>query len=191
MSGQQKTTLVRPDLNADAGRVVVLVTASRSWRTSREMGVGPAFGWVAGEFGRHLIRTGLGGPSMDWGRVLVRHGAARGGDTHLARVAGAWGMTLDPHPVTDEDWATCGDGCKPGHRVQRRDGSSYCPGAGTRRNQRMVDLGAAVCLGFPRGLGWSGTRHCMAAAARAGIRVVDWPSDGLELITPNHATVDG
>lgn len=166
-------------------QLVVLVTASRSWTGSRAMGVGAAYAWVAGEYG--LITHGEAGHRMDWSLITIRHGAARGGDTHLARVAGAWGMTLDPHPVTKQDWeAPCGTGCEPGHRKVRRDGSTYCPGAAARRNQRMVGLGADVCVGFPMGAGWSGTRHCMTIAGRAGIRVVDWARDGAALLTASQ-----
>lgn len=47
--------------------------------------------------------------------------------------------------------------------------------AGNFRNQRMVSLGANVCVGAP--LGGSkdspGTRDCMARARRAGIPVID------------------
>jgi hypothetical protein len=42
--------------------------------------------------------------------------------------------------------------------------------AGPIRNQYMVDLGADVCLAFPLPDS-RGTRHCMAAADRAGIPV--------------------
>lgn len=50
------------------------------------------------------------------------------------------------------------------------DWDRYGKSAGPRRNQHMVDLGADVCLAFPLGES-RGTRHCMEAARRAGIRV--------------------
>jgi hypothetical protein len=156
--------------------LVVLVTASRTWRSSRDMGVGPAFGYIVERFAPHLLTQGDHGPRMDWGQVLVRHGAARGGDRHLARCATAWGMQVKSHPVTTRDWATCTPGCRPGHRRRRQDGQEYCPDAGGRRNQDMVDLGADVCLGFPWGPSRSGTRDCMTRATQAGIPVVDWPT---------------
>lgn len=42
--------------------------------------------------------------------------------------------------------------------------------AGPIRNQHMVDLGADICLAFPLPES-RGTRHCMTAAAKAGIPV--------------------
>lgn len=58
-------------------------------------------------------------------------------------------------------------------------------GAGLKRNQKMVDLGADVCLAFPTiCVGGKkncspeshyshGTAHCMEAARKAGIKVVN------------------
>lgn len=45
--------------------------------------------------------------------------------------------------------------------------------AGPIRNQQMVDLGADVCLAFPLGES-RGTRHCMKAAEKAGIKVINY-----------------
>lgn len=45
--------------------------------------------------------------------------------------------------------------------------------AGPIRNQQMVDLGADVVLAFPLGES-RGTRHCMAAAEKAGIPVISY-----------------
>lgn len=44
-------------------------------------------------------------------------------------------------------------------------------GAGPMRNQRMVDLGADLCIAFPQGES-RGTRDCMRRARAAGIPVV-------------------
>jgi hypothetical protein len=44
--------------------------------------------------------------------------------------------------------------------------------AGFIRNQQMVNRGADVCLAFPLGES-RGTRHCMAAATKAGIPVIN------------------
>lgn len=44
-------------------------------------------------------------------------------------------------------------------------------GAGFIRNQRMVDLGADVCLAFVEGAS-RGTRDCMKRAGQAGIPLV-------------------
>lgn len=45
--------------------------------------------------------------------------------------------------------------------------------AGPVRNIQMVELGAAVCLAFPRGES-RGTRHCMRIASEAGIEVLEY-----------------
>jgi hypothetical protein len=61
-----------------------------------------------------------------------------------------------------------------GWEVERHpaDWDRHGKAAGPIRNQEMVDLGADVCLAFPLGES-RGTRHCMAAAKRAGIPVVE------------------
>lgn len=95
------------------------------------------------------------------GLLTVVHGAAAGADTF----AGCWAairghetnrVAVEPHPA---EWHI------------------YGKSAGPMRNQEMVDLGADVCLAFPKGDS-RGTRHCMTAAAHAGIPVYDasvWP----------------
>lgn len=71
----------------------------------------------------------------------------------------------EPHPA---DWERdCDQRCR--HKP-RKPGES-CKSAGPLRNQHMVDLGAYKCIAAPIGDGWSGTRDCMARAARAGIPV--------------------
>lgn len=53
-------------------------------------------------------------------------------------------MQVERHPA---NWTgPCGEECTPGHRRQNRYGGSYCPAAGNRRNQEMVDAGANLCL---------------------------------------------
>jgi hypothetical protein len=101
-------------------------------------------------------------------------------------IAAAWAEANRPHGVVPEphaaNWDLCGPGCPPSptHRRVRRPGDrvhpgtapTYCPGAGPRRNDEMVALGAAMALAAPDPNGpSSGTRHCMAAAASAGIPV--------------------
>lgn len=98
----------------------------------------------------------------------VVHGDADGADRLLAEMAEARGLTTEAHAA---DWAgPCRDTCRPGHRRNRRDGSTYCPAAGNYRNQFMVDLGADVCLAFPIGES-TGTRDCMRRAKKAAIPV--------------------
>lgn len=45
--------------------------------------------------------------------------------------------------------------------------------AGPIRNQKMVDLGADICLAFPLGES-PGTRDCMRRARKAGVTVMDY-----------------
>jgi hypothetical protein len=146
----------------------ILITGSRDWRDKRA--IADALRWA--------ITTRQPRPTKH--QVTIVHGAARGADTLAGEIAASWGVHVEDYPVTRADWdAPCTPQCQPGHRRARRDGSTFCPSAGNRRNQRMVDLGADVCLGFPKDAEWSGTRDCMSRAAKAGIRVVDWPNEHL------------
>lgn len=103
--------------------------------------------------------------------ILVQ-GGARGVD----RFARTWARehALFGYMVFEEEypakWSECDPSCPPGHRRRRRDGTDYCPIAGHRRNQRMVDLGADTCLAF-RYQQSGGTTDCMNRAAKAGIHV--------------------
>lgn len=81
--------------------------------------------------------------------VLVHGDCPTGADAIANEWAQRWGWDVEPHPA---DWETHGKA------------------AGPRRNQQMVDLGADICLAFPLPDS-RGTRHCMAAAGRAGIPV--------------------
>jgi hypothetical protein len=55
-----------------------------------------------------------------------------------------------------------------GHRRRNQRGELFCPTAGNRRNQAMVDAGADLCLAFihPRS---RGATHCAVTAIHAGI----------------------
>lgn len=96
-------------------------------------------------------------PSTD-GFVLV-HGAADGLDSLAASVAKEdFSLATEAHPA---DW---------------RPGGRFDPTAGFTRNQRMVDLGADLCLGFPlhpehaTGKNTSrGTWHCIHRASQAPV----------------------
>lgn len=125
----------------------ILVTGSRDW--TDPVPVRDALERAVTEF------STLGQP------VLV-HGAARGLDRLAERLWRELAANLrhlydgvdvlaepESHPAL---WA----------RYGRR--------AGPYRNQRMVDAGAVVCLGFPIGRS-PGTRDCMARAQLAGIPV--------------------
>lgn len=94
-------------------------------------------------------------PERSDGRLVIVHGAARGADT----LAGRWarlvpGATEEPHPA---DWAEHGKS------------------AGPRRNRKMAELGADLCLAFWDGES-TGTLHMIQTATKAGIpvRIVPW-----------------
>lgn len=98
------------------------------------------------------------------GPGLVVHGGARGLDTIAASVAKRLGWPTERHEVTSREWEEHG------------------PSAGHRRNQAMVDLGAAVCLAFPE-LRSRGTFDCAARAERAKIPLVWVLGEG---VTPEY-----
>lgn len=82
-------------------------------------------------------------------RITVVHGGASGADRLAGKLADEWGMNVEVHPA---EWGKHGKA------------------AGPIRNQKMVDLGADVCLAFPLADS-RGTKHCMMVASRAGIPV--------------------
>lgn len=91
-------------------------------------------------------------------RLVVVHGDARGADRIAAAIAADFPDRLEAeaHPAP---W-------------RRADGS--CDrSAGHRRNQQMVDAGAAVCLAFLHAPSAPnrGTESCVAKAVTAGIPV--------------------
>lgn len=135
----------------------VLVTGSRRWTDAEILGDALLECW------HDALQLGADG-------ITVVHGAAHGADS----LAGLWavanqglGVIAEPHPA---NWSSCAAECPPGHRRPRRDGTGYCPTAGHRRNQLMVDLGAAIAFAFPLGAS-TGTRDCIRRAERAGIEV--------------------
>lgn len=108
-------------------------------------------------------------------RLTVVHGKAHGGADMLAaawvhRWGGrGWPVREEPYPA---NWgADCVPECSPHHRQRRGDGSEYCPYAGFRRNQQMVDTRPDLCVGFWRNSS-SGTRDCIRRAEKAGIPVL-------------------
>jgi len=103
------------------------------------------------------------------GQVLtVVHGATRGADRLAGAIARARPdlFVEEQHPVLD--WGSKADG-------------TFDRVAGHRRNQRMVDAGAQVCLAFPaRDAKNAGTWSCVGKAKVAGIEVrvfFDRPAD--------------
>lgn len=127
----------------------VLVTGSRKW-TDRDA----VYRALDGQLEIACAEIGLPGLTVVHGDCAI--GADRLADEWVKdRRKSFWQVFLflaEPHPA---DW--------------ERHGKS----AGPIRNQQMVDLGADVCLAFPLGRS-PGTRHCMKAAERAGIPVINY-----------------
>lgn len=151
----------------------LLVTGSREWDHADSID----------EVLAHYVRQAFD----KGGRLTVVHGkCVKGADALAAtwvriRSRNGWPVTQEPHPA---NWnGPCGPTCRtgPDHR-QVKDGREWCPMAGNRRNQEMVDLGAAVCVGFWRN-GSSGTRNCMRAAEKAHIPVLKITWQERELVT--------
>ncbi|WP_408607374.1 hypothetical protein [Kitasatospora mediocidica] len=133
------------------------MTGSRSWSDADAVGSALLEAW------HDALQIGYDG-------IVVAQGTAPGADD----LADLWaighrglGVERDLFPAA---WGVCGLGCRPGHRRVRRGGGEYCPTAGHRRNQAMVDAGAVLCLAFPLGRS-TGTRDCMRRAETAGIPV--------------------
>jgi hypothetical protein len=74
--------------------------------------------------------------------IELMHGCADGADTIGHEWAWRTGFLIREFPA---DWAgPCGPDCRPGHRRRNRRGAEYCPHAGHRRNQQMVDQQPAL-----------------------------------------------
>lgn len=119
---------------------------------------------------------------LDAGVELVE-GDAYGVDRIAAAIAAGWGWQVVSMPAR---WQTCDDtipevlgGCPQRPHLRTRNGRTYCPFAGHRRNQRMLDehpeAAAAVC--FPAvGSGVkSGTGDFIDRAIKAGLPVQVFP----------------
>jgi len=81
--------------------------------------------------------------------ITLVHGGAPGADYLAGEVASALGWQVEVHPA---HWGL------------------YGKAAGPLRNQRMVDLGADICVAFPIATS-RGTYDCMKRARSAGIPV--------------------
>lgn len=129
----------------------ILVTGSRRWAD------------------RHTVEFEIREHALDFlkdidATITVVHGGASGADACAAVAAKALGfIRVEEHPA---NWGTCTDACT--HTPAR--GARYCPEAGPRRNQHMVDLGADICLAFvlPDS---RGTWDCVRRCEKAGIPV--------------------
>lgn len=93
--------------------------------------------------------------------ITVVHGGAAGADTLAGEAAARYlpGCTIEVHQPA---WQADG-------RFDR--------GAGFKRNQKMVDLGADYCLAFKLNDS-RGTAHCISRAAAAGIKVLVFTDGG-------------
>lgn len=101
---------------------------------------------------RRTIRDALVQAWRDCGDATLVHGDATGAD-RIAASIWEWGrLPVEPHPA---DWRPSG---------------IYNPHAGKARNQKMVDLGADLCLAFIRDSS-AGATDCAARAEEAGIPV--------------------
>jgi len=123
-----------------------------------------------------------------WGALDALAGRSRaivvieGGATGADALAKAWavalrhvGRAVELVEIAAEWSGPCTSACHHGGRRARRDGGTYCPAAGTRRNARMLDEGRPdLVVAFPGG---TGTADMVARAERAGVTVCD----GLEL----------
>lgn len=134
----------------------VLVTGSRDWSD-----LAAVWRAIAAEYTK--------------GDITVVHGDCPTGADHFAH---QW-FSLDEDEgfsnfATEErhpaDWErACDESCH--HKPRTKNGKPYCPMAGHLRNQKMVDLGADVCLAFPLPDS-RGTIDCIRRARAADIPVI-------------------
>jgi hypothetical protein len=99
----------------------------------------------------------------------LHHGDCEGADRMFAEEWTALGGVAVAHPAK---WSVCLRTCRPGHRKFRRDGSSWCPSAGFRRNKFMVGEGADLAVKAHLN-GSKGTAMTANLCEAAGIHVVD------------------
>jgi hypothetical protein len=134
---------------------VVLLTGSKAWTDARPIR-------------QHLERIRDQHPGE---QLVLRHGRAKGADTIGHWIGVKLGYQPDPHPAR---WNAPCDPlyCRPHHRKRDRLGRLYCPAAGARRNQHMVDLDPrpAEGIAFIRNNS-PGASHCVRAMRAAGIPV--------------------
>jgi hypothetical protein len=112
--------------------------------------------------------------------IEVIHGDADGADTITDTWAERHGVPRRRRPA---DWdGPCATNCPPAHRRTNRRGMEFCPLAGHRRNQQIVDerpvmfVAAATRCAAPRCASKAphdshGTADCMRRAKAAGIPV--------------------
>lgn len=139
---------------------LVLVTGSRAWTAEDVIADALLDTW------HDALQTGHTG-------ITVLEGGAHGAD----RIAGQWAQQHATDGVDHQqmaaDWTgPCAADCPPSHRKTRA-GGDYCPLAGHRRNQAMVDQRPQIVLAFQVGRS-TGTADCIRRAEKAGIPVRRW-----------------
>lgn len=106
--------------------------------------------------------------------IEVMEGTADGADFMCGEWAKARLHEGVGHLPVAADWeAPCPPTCPPGHRKIRRDGTEYCPIAGHRRNQNMINRRPVIALAFQVGNS-TGTADCLRRAKKAGVPVRRW-----------------
>jgi YspA, cpYpsA-related SLOG family len=95
--------------------------------------------------------------------IVIVHGNARGADTLAKEFA-----LRAAHYMTSK-------GYRLRHEAHPAKWDEYGRGAGPRRNQEMVDLGADLCVKFvKRGASNRGTTDCSNRATKAGIKILEF-----------------
>lgn len=140
-------------MNADLA--LIGLTGSRKWPDPRLLEDTLLEAW------HDALQDGYSG-------IELIHGCADGADTIGDHWAKRNGILVRERPA---DWeGPCAPECPPGHRRRNRRGAEYCPLAGHRRNQGMVDEGPRLFVAASH-QNSSGTADCVRRAKKAGIPV--------------------
>lgn len=101
--------------------------------------------------------------------IELIHGDARDGADAMGD---GWAVrNRVPRHRLPADWeGPCGPECQPGHRKPKRNGRTYCPLAGHRRNQQIIDRRPLMLVAAQVNQS-TGTADCMRRAETAGIPV--------------------
>lgn len=142
-------------MTAAANLARIVITGSRSWTDAQRLA-------------DVLLDTWHDATEDGYTGILLTHGAAdRGADALAHTWALEHHIPTDTHPA---DWpGPCADNCPPGHRKTAR-GRDYCPMAGHRRNQAMIDLAPLLVVAFSH-QNSRGTADAIRRARKAGIPV--------------------
>lgn len=100
--------------------------------------------------------------------IELIHGDADGADS----IGDAWAIANGiPRRRRPADWeGPCGPECQPGHRKLKRNGRTYCPLAGHRRNQQIINE-RPVLLVAAQVNNSTGTADCIRRAKKASVPV--------------------